>query len=66
VGGLTPDLLSPEIRQLHPPLSRKMLKPLERQCEVVQFRSLPSDKDLQRVSDLLASRPDVSLRAYGS
>jgi hypothetical protein len=42
-----------------------MLRPLDPRCEVVQFNSLPSEKDLLRLANLMESRPDVALRAYG-
>lgn len=42
-----------------------MLAPLAPTCRVVQFDSLPSPKDLARLSDLMARHPSVPLRAYG-
>ena len=42
-----------------------MLRPLDPGCVVVQFDSLPSEKDLRRVADLMERHPDVPLRVYG-
>ncbi len=54
------------LRDVHPPLGDEDLRPLTPECEAVRFSSLPSDADLERVAELIADRPDVLLRAYGS
>jgi Leucine-rich repeat (LRR) protein len=46
-------------------MTREMVRPLDPPCEVVQFNSLPSDKDLLRLAELMERHPDVALRAYG-
>lgn len=42
-----------------------MLAPLDPRCQVVQFSSLPTPRDLDRVAEFMESYPDVALRAYG-
>ena len=56
---------APGVREVRPPMTREMLRPLEPQCELVQFNSLPSERDLLRLADLMRDRPDVALRVYG-
>lgn len=54
------------IRTLRSPLTAEMLARLEPDCEVVQFSSRLTDHDFQAVAELLRTRPDVALRAFGS
>jgi hypothetical protein len=42
-----------------------MLAPLDPRCEVVQFKSLPHPRDLDRLGEVMEGHPDVALRAYG-
>jgi hypothetical protein len=42
-----------------------MLAPLSPRCEVVQFKSLPSEPDLRRLAEFLTDYPNMRLRAYG-
>jgi len=43
-----------------------MLAPLDPRCQVVQFDSMLSESDFERLAELLRSRPDMTLRAYSS
>jgi hypothetical protein len=53
-------------RDVRPPFGEQDLRALPPECEAVQFTSLPSDADLERLAGVIADRPDVLLRAYGS
>ncbi|MCU1580120.1 MAG: hypothetical protein JWP19_2324 [Rhodoglobus sp.] len=55
----------PEIREVSSPLTRRMLRPLDPRCRVVQFKSMLSDRDLKKLAKFLRKYPRVSLRAYG-
>ena len=57
--------LFPQIRQIESPVTRRMLRPLDPGCEVVQFVSLPTEEDLRRLAELMERHPNVPLRAYG-
>ena len=56
---------NPRIRQVSSPVTGEMLAPLDPRCKVVQFNSLPTDPDLDRLAALLVRHPEVALRAYG-
>lgn len=58
--------MSRYLRGVRSPLTAEMLAPLEPECEVVQFSSRLTDHDFQALAELLQTRPDVALRAYGS
>lgn len=56
----------PFIREIEPPLTEHMLRPLDPRCEWVQFSSALADDDYRALGSWLAQYPDVALRAYGS
>lgn len=56
----------PQIRQVASPLKRKMLAPLSKECEVVQFSSALSEKEYSKLGSFMAGYPEVKLRAYGN
>ncbi len=53
------------LRNVSPPLTDDMLAPLHQDHEWVQFSSLPTPSDLERIAELLERHPTVGLRAYG-
>ena len=58
-------LPDPRIRNVGSPLTREMLAPLDPRCEVVQFSSLPTPRDLDRLAEFMEHHSDVALRAFG-
>jgi hypothetical protein len=66
LGGHISLAASPSIRGVRSPLTAEMLSPLDARCRIVQFNSMLSDADFERLSTLLSDYPDVALRAYGS
>jgi len=58
-------LFEPIVREVESPLTEEMLRPLDPQCEVVQFGHPLSDTDFQTLSDWLREYPTVTLRAFG-
>jgi len=52
-------------RNLSSPLTDEMLAPLPESCQWVQFSSLPTPGDLDRIAGLLERHPQAGLRAYG-
>jgi len=51
-------------REITPPLSRQDLRPLEKDCKVLQFSRKLSDLELTKVAKLLENRLDVELYVY--
>lgn len=52
-------------RNVSSPLTDDMLAPLQESHQWVQFSSLPTHPDLERIAELLERHPTVGLRAYG-
>jgi hypothetical protein len=59
-----PDV-SPDIREVRPPLTDDQLEPLNPQCRYVQFSEPLADQDYARLAEFLTGHPEVTLRAYG-
>lgn len=55
----------PTFRNVSSPLTDDMLAPLLESHQWVQFSSLPTPTDLERIAELLARHPTVGLRVYG-
>jgi hypothetical protein len=60
------DELGPTIREVGSPLTRRMLRPLDPRCEIVQFRAPLTEDEHRRLADWLVAYPAVTLRAFGS
>lgn len=56
----------PQIRQVASPLKRKMLAPLSKECEVVQFSSALTEKEYSKLGSFMTGYPEVKLRTYGN
>src|SRR5262245_53357726 len=57
-------MLEPWRREVGPPLTEQMLRPLDPRCRVVQFREPLSNADFRTLADWLRDYPTVTLRAY--
>jgi hypothetical protein len=55
-----------ENRRIRPPLTEKMLAPLEPGCQTVSLDGPLSPADAARLADLMRPRPDVRLSVYPS
>jgi len=62
---LPPPRPRPELREVESPLTDEMLRPFSPAGGTVQFASLLTDDDFERLATLLEQHPDVTLRAYG-
>ena len=47
----------PYLRDVGSPLTREMLRPLDPRCETVQFQSLLTDDDFERLAEFLHKYP---------
>ena len=59
------EVLGLPVRQVKSPLTNKMLQPLDQNCRFVQFDSLLTDSDFERLAASLKHYPNVGLRAFG-
>jgi hypothetical protein len=55
-----------ELRQVESPLTEEMLRPITTSTATIQFRSLLTDEDFERLGGWVQNQPDIRLRAYGS
>lgn len=60
------DGLGPTIREVASPLTRRMLRPLDPRCKIVQFKTPLTEDEHRRLAGWLLAYPAVTLRAWGS